>query len=170
MCRPCASVAARQNPDSPDTLRCALPAFGGYCPCHPPTRQMRTRPHSRVGKQRLMPLGHRFLQSSLGTGLAPLDASGSPSILLQSLALAPMVDSVVTWFTNDQRFTPFRNHALLPPFLPIEIFDFPYMVQLKQFSLRCTAQLTNFGFQPCFKGIAIMVVHHEDVIDCIVTG
>lgn len=54
-----------------------------------------------------------------------------------------MVDSVVTWFTNDQRFTPFRNHALLPPFLPIEIFDFPYMVQLKQFSLRCTAQLTN---------------------------
>lgn len=81
-----------------------------------------------------------------------------------------MVDSVVTWFTNDQRFTPFRNHALLPPFLPIEIFDFPYMVQLKQFSLRCTAQLTNSGFQPCFEGIAIMVVHHEDVIDCIVTG
>ena len=81
-----------------------------------------------------------------------------------------MVDSVVTWFTNDQRFTPFRNHALLPPFLPIEIFDFPYMVQLKQFSLRCTAQLTNFGFQPCFKGIAIMVVHHEDVIDCTMTG
>src|SRR5699024_6235054 len=109
-------------------------------------------------------------QTSLGTGLAPLDTSGSPSILLQSLALAPMVDSVVTWFTNDQRFTPFRNHALLPPFLPIEIFDFPYMVQLKQFSLRCTAQLTNSGFQPCFEGIAIMVVHHEDVIDCIVTG
>ena len=75
-----------------------------------------------------------------------------------------MVDSVVTWFTNDQRFTPFRNHALLPPFLPIEIFDFPYMVQLKQFSLRCTAQLTNSGFQPwlCIMKTSLIVSLQAD--------
>ena len=44
---------------------------------------MQRRMHrcSRVRKQRLMPLEHRFLQSSLGTGLASLGASGSPLIL-----------------------------------------------------------------------------------------
>ena len=121
MCRPCTSAAARQNPDSPDTPRCALPAFGGCCLCRPPTRKRRTRRCSRVGKQRLMPLGHRFLQSSLGTGLASLGASGSPLIL--HLSKLSIMDRMMTLVAKNYRLALPSNHCTFPYGFAIEILQ-----------------------------------------------
>ena len=121
MCRPCRCAAARQNPDSPDPPHCALPAFGGCCLCRPPTRKRRTRRRSRVGKQRLMPLGHRFLQSSLGTGLASLGASGSPLIL--HLSKLSIMDRMMTLAAKHYRLALPSNHCTLPYGFAIEILQ-----------------------------------------------
>ena len=84
-------------------------------------RKMRMRPHSRVGKQRLMPLGHRFLQSSLGTGLASLGASGSPLIL--HLSKLSIMDRMMTLIAKNYRLALPSNHCTLPYGFAIEILQ-----------------------------------------------
>ena len=76
---------------------------------------------SRVGKQRLMPLGHRFLQSSLGTGLASLGASGSPLIL--HLSKLSIMDRMMTLAAKHYRLALPSNHCTFPYGFAIEILQ-----------------------------------------------
>lgn len=81
---------------------------------------------SRVGKQRLMPLGHRFLQSSLGTGRASLGASGSPLIL--HLSKLSIMDRMMTLVAKHYRLALPSNHCTFPYGFAIEILQPFHMV------------------------------------------
>ena len=121
MCRHRTYAEVLRCPSSPDMPLFGSPASDDCSLCCLPMMRTRMLPHSRVGKQRLMPLGHRFLQSSLGTGLASLGASGSPLIL--HLSKLSIMDRMMTLAAEHYRLALPSNHCTFPYGFAIEILQ-----------------------------------------------
>ena len=82
----------------------------------------------------------RFAQSPLGTGLTPLDVSGSPSMLVQ--LQSSVVELMMAFFAQHQRFSPSGNHKPLPHYFSMKILQFVHMVDFIVHTIGSTTILT----------------------------